>query len=121
MSERQYESIKRYFTVEELASLHDQLVVSVGEVRELRGQKAESMSIFGVQIKTAEKSVWDLQEKLATGYESIDVEVLAVMDMPTPGSKTIIRADSSEKIRVEPMTARERQQSFGFSEPGGES
>lgn len=121
MSERQYEPIRRYFSEEELAALHDQLVVSVGEVRELRGQKTQAMTVYGAQIKTAEKSVWDLQEKLAMGFESVDVEVLAVMDTPTPGMKTVIRADTSEKVRVEPMTAREKQQSFGFTETGGES
>jgi hypothetical protein len=117
MSERQYESIRRYFGKEELDGLHEQLVVQVGEVRELRGQKIQANTIINAQIKTAEKNVWDLQEKLATGYESIDVEVLPVMDTPKPGQKTIIRADTSEKIRVEPMTAREKQQSFGFTEP----
>jgi hypothetical protein len=121
MSERQYESIRRYFSAEELDALHEQLVVHVGEVRELRGQKTQANTIINAQIKTAEKTVWDTQEKLATGYESIDVEVLAVMDIPAPGQKTIIRADTSEKIRVEPMTAREKQQSFGFHEPGAES
>ena len=115
---RQYESIRRYFSDEELALLHEQLVVQVGEVKELRGQKLQTNTVINAQIKTAEKSVWDTQERLATGYESIDVEVLPVMDMPTPGMKTIIRADTSEKIRTEPMTAREKQQSFGFSEPG---
>jgi len=119
MSERQYESIRRYFGDEELAVLHEQLVVQVGEVKDLRGQKTQANTIINAQIKTAEKSVWDTQEKLATGYESIDVEVVPVMDTPKPGQKTIIRCDTSEKLRVEPMTARERQMSLGF-EPGGE-
>src|SRR5205809_2208389 len=39
MSERQYEPLRRYFGEEELAGLHEQLVVQVGEVRDLRGQK----------------------------------------------------------------------------------
>lgn len=119
MSERQYESIRRYFSDEELASLHEQLVVQVGEVKDLRGQKTQANMIVNAQIKTAEKSVWDVQEKLATGYESIEVEVVPVMDTPKPGMKTIIRCDTSEKLRTEPMTARERQMSLGF-EPGGE-
>jgi len=117
MSERQYEPLRRYFGEEELAGLHEQLVVQVGEVRDLRGQKTQTNTIINAQIKTAEKNVWDLQEKLATGYESIEVEVVAMMDTPQPGQKTIIRADTSEKVRVEPMTARERQSSFGFTEP----
>jgi hypothetical protein len=119
MSERQYEAIRRYFSDAELAVLHEQLVVQVGAVKDLRAQKTQANSVLNAEIKTAESNVWDSQEKLATGYESIEVEVLAVMDMPTPGMKTIIRADTSEKIRTEPMTAREKQQSFGFSEPEG--
>lgn len=120
MSDRQYEPIRRYFSAEELDALHEQLVVQVGDVRDLRAQKTQANTIINAQIKTAEKNVWDIQERLATGYETLDVEVLAVMDQPRPGQKTIIRADTSEKIRVEPMTAREKQQSFGFNEPGAE-
>jgi hypothetical protein len=39
------------------------------------------------------------------------------MDRPKPGMKTIIRADTSEELRIEPMTTREKQGTFGFQEP----
>lgn len=116
---RMYESVRRYFTEKEIAEFHEALVVRVGEVKELRGEKKQVDSTLGTAIKTAEKSVFDLQEKLATGYEVIDTEVIAIMDSPTPGMKKIVRVDNNESIRIEQMTTRERQQSFGFEERGG--
>jgi hypothetical protein len=116
--ERTYESVKRYFTEAEIAEMHEALVVRVGEVKELRGEKKQVDSTLGASIKTAEKGVFDLQEKLATGYEVMDVEVIAIMDEPSPGQKKIIRTDNNEVLRTEPMTSREKQQSFGFEEPG---
>jgi hypothetical protein len=43
--------------------------------------------------------------------------MVSVMDAPEHGQKEIRRVDTNEVVRTEPMTARERQQSFGFQEP----
>jgi hypothetical protein len=118
---RMYESVRRYFTEAEIAEMHEALVVRVGEVKELRGEKKQADSTLGASIKTAEKGVFDLQDKLATGYEVIDVEVISVMDEPSPGMKKIVRVDNNEVIRTEQMSAREKQQSFGFEEPPGKN
>ena len=118
MSDRQYESLRRYFEPKEIADMHEQLVQAVGEVKDLRTQKAQSTTTISAAIKTAETNVFSLQEKLVTGYETVDVEVIAVMDTPRPGMKKILRVDTNEVLREEPMSARERQQSFGFQEPG---
>jgi len=40
------------------------------------------------------------------------------MDRPTVGTKTIIRVDNGAEVRQEPMTTREKQQSFGFGIAG---
>lgn len=116
MAERQYESLRRYFTDTELATMHEQLVLEVGNVKELRATKTQTNATINAEIKSAEKNVWDLQEKLSTGFETLDVEVIAIMDSPAPGQKKIIRVDTNETIRTEPMTAKERQSSFGFDE-----
>jgi hypothetical protein len=114
---RTYEQVRRNFTERELAEMHEQLVVCVGNVKDLRAEKTQANSTINAAIKTAEKSVWDCQEKLALGYEVVDTEVIAAMDTPRPGMKRIVRVDTNETIREEPMTARERQGSFGFTEP----
>jgi hypothetical protein len=118
---RMYESVRRYFTEAEITEMHEALVVRVGEVKDLRGEKKQADSTLGASIKTAEKGVFDLQDKLATGYEVIDVEVISVMDEPSPGMKKIVRVDNNEVIRTEQMSAREKQQSFGFEEPPGKN
>lgn len=112
--QRQYESVRRPFTEREMADMNDQLVQAVGEVRTLRAEKTTQTSTLGAAIKTAEKLVFELQGKLSLGYEMIDVETFPVYDDPEPGRKKIVRADTSEVLRIEPMTPRERQQSFGF-------
>ena len=120
--QRQYESVRRPFTEREMADMNDQLVQAVGEVRTLRAEKTNQTSTLGAAIKTAEKLVFELQEKLSLGYENIDVEVVPVYDEPEPGMKKIVRFDNpSEVLRIEPMTPRERQQSFGFGITGEDS
>jgi hypothetical protein len=118
MGERQYESVRRYFSDTELAEMHEGLVQRVGEVKDLRAEKTQANASMNAAIKGTEKGVFDLQEKLALGYETVEVEVLAIMDRPTVGIKTIIRVDTGEELRREAMTAREKQQSFGFGIAG---
>lgn len=115
--QRQYESVRREFTEKEMADMHEALVQRVGDVKDLRSEKTQANATINAAIKGSEKAVYDLQEKLALGYEMVEVEVLAVMDRPTVGTKTIIRCDTGEELRTEPMTAREKQQTFGFQEP----
>jgi len=114
---QQFESVRRPFREDELVKMHDQLVVEVGNVKELRTQKTQTNTELNAAIKTAESCVWSTQEKLALGYELIDIEVVSVMDRPTVGQKEIVRADTGQVLRVEPMTLMERQQSFGFERP----
>ena len=107
---RQTELVRRDFTEPEIAKMHEDLVVKVGEVRGLREQKGSMVQTINNQIKTSEKDVWDLQSKLETGYEMIEVETIDLMDTPRPGWKTIIRSDTNEHLREVPMSPRERQQ-----------
>jgi hypothetical protein len=116
----QYEQVRRPFTDQEMADMHDALVQRLGDVEKLEAQKKQDNLVINAAIKGATKEVYDIRGKLAAGYEMIEVEVLAVMDKPKPGTKTIIRVDTSEELRTEPMSMRERQQSFGFTEPGDE-
>jgi hypothetical protein len=115
--QRTYEQVRRNFTDKEMTDMHDALVQRVGEVKDLRSEKTQANASMNAAIKGTEKGVFDLQEKLALGYETVEIEVLAVMDRPTVGTKTIIRVDTGQELRTEIMTAREKQQSFGFEEP----
>jgi hypothetical protein len=115
--QRQFESVRRNYTEQEMSSMNDGLVAAVGDVKNLRAEKTAAMSTMGAAIKQAENTVFDLQGKLSLGYELIDVETIAIFDEPEPGKKKIVRADTSEVLRVELMTAREKQTSFGFQEP----
>jgi hypothetical protein len=114
MGERTYEQQPRDFTKEELAAMHDQLVIELGTHKELRSTKTQNNATINAQIKGAEKTIYDLQDKLAKGYELVDIEVVTLMDSPAPGEKQILRVDNNKVIRTEVMTAQERQRNFGF-------
>jgi hypothetical protein len=115
--ERQYESVRQPFTDKEMAAMHDLLVERLGDVEKLEAQKKQDTLVINAAIRGATKEVYELRGKLALGYAMVEVEILAVMDRPKPGSKTIIRVDTGEELRTEPMSLRERQGSFGFQEP----
>lgn len=115
--QRQFESVRRNYTEQEMATMNDGLVAAVGDVKTLRADKTAALSSMGAAIKQSEKLVFELQGMLSQGYELIDVETITIFDEPEPGKKKIIRADTSEVLRVELMTQREKQSSFGFQEP----
>jgi hypothetical protein len=117
---RQYELVREDFTDRQMAEMHDSLVVRLGDVENLELQKKQETATVSAAIKSAQKEVHDLRSNLANGYQMVEVEVLSVMDRPTVGTKTIIRVDTGAEVRQEPMTSREKQQSFGFQDPEAE-
>jgi hypothetical protein len=120
--ERTYELVREDFTEQQMAEMHEALVVRLGDQENLEAKKKQENVTINAVIKGVAKEVHDLRANLANRYQMVKVEVLAVMDRPTLGTKTIIRVDTGAEVRTEPMTAREKQeqQSFGFQEPGQE-
>lgn len=117
--ERQFESVRRDFTESEIARMHEQLVVKVGEVRGLREQKGQMVATINNQIRTSEKEVWDLQGKLEAGFELEECEIFELMDTPRTGWKTIVRGDNNQHLREVPMSPREKQLQLFNDLPGG--
>jgi len=88
---RTYELVRQNFTEEQMADMHETLVARLGDVEDLELQKKQETAVINAAIKSAAKEVRDLRLKLHDTYEMVEVEVLAVMDRPTVGQKTIIR------------------------------
>lgn len=116
--QRQYENVRQPYTEKQIEEMKESLIQAVGEVRTLRTEKTAAMSSMGAAVKSAEKRVFELQEKLSLGYEIIETEVFFDFDKPEPGLKKVVRLDNGEVLRTEQMTPRERQQSFGFGISG---
>jgi len=114
-----YEAIKYTFDENEIRKLGEALARDTQVVFDLRERKASEAATLSAAIKTAEQRVGDLTTKINSGFEMREVECMVLMEIPRPGMKRIIRIDTNEQVRDEPMTMQEMQGNFGFAE--GES
>lgn len=113
---RQFESVPYKFTREEIHQLGQDLARANQQIYDLRGEKVTAVASLGAAIKAAEKCAADLTTKINQKFEMRSVEVIAVMDRPKVGAKTIVRSDSGEELRTEAMTLEEQQASLDFGE-----
>lgn len=124
MKDRLHEQVRYIFSADELRELGSMLAREAQGIYDLRQQKLEASAAISARIKAADGRAAKLTEKINNGYELREVEVMQVLEEPRPGMKRIIRVDTGEHLRDEPMSAAEMQSSFGFKEPedvGGES
>jgi hypothetical protein len=110
--DRQFESLKRYFTESELREMNAAMQGRMLELKTLKAEKTSILTTLGATIKTTERDIWDLLDKITTEYEIVDVEIVTLFDTPKAGVKRIVRVDNSEVLREEPMSAREQQRSL---------
>jgi len=109
-----YESVEHRFSGKELLALGKQLAAANQEVYRLRGEQKTVQSQMAAAVKGAEAIAAELSRKIENEREMREVEVHYQMDTPSPGIKTIVRADNGEPVRTEKMTNDERQQSLNF-------
>jgi|SRR5215469_2652591 len=110
----EYESVEHRFTDKELLALGKELARANQEVYRLRGEQKATQSHLAGLVKLAEKEAAELAGKIDRRTEMRDVEVYFVMDKPSAGLKTIMRADTGTEVRVARMTDRERQATLNF-------
>jgi hypothetical protein len=117
MSERRtFEALKYAFKPDELRELGEALARETGNVGTLEDQKKAATAELSAQIKQARRRCDELAEKINNGYELREVECMSMLETPRPGMKRVIRLDTNETVRDEPMTSAEMQSSFGFRE-----
>jgi hypothetical protein len=112
----QYESVEYRFTPEELRELGMDLGRANQTVYDLRSEKSSVVTSLGATIKSAEKHAAELTTKLNQKFEMREVEVVAEMDKPKPGLKTIYRTDTGDELRTVAMTLEEQQGTFRFDD-----
>lgn len=117
MEKRLYEPVKYTFTQDEIRELGEALAREEQTAFELAEHKAATVAEFMASLKAVNGRVADLVKKINNGYELREVECMVMMETPRPGMKRVIRMDTTEPIRDEPMTVAEMQSSFGFQEP----
>lgn len=84
---------------------------------ELEQQKKEIDAQIKGEIEQQKSIVQRLSSAISMGYEYRDVETHFVMDTPSPGTKTVVRVDTGEVLRTEPMTSSEKQGVLSFDQP----
>lgn len=111
---RKLESVKFTFNEEQMRELGQQLARENQSVYDQEKRKKEVDAELVAGIKSAYGRAELLTVKINNGYEMREVEVLHLYDEPRSGMKRVIRADTSELIREEPMTFEEKQGGLGF-------
>ncbi len=108
-------NVKYTFNREELRELGLRLADKARTVFSIRAARASAVAEFAGQIKTAEREVAELVDKLNSLSEHRDVECAIHYHEPKQGYKTILRLDNGELAREpEPMSEAEMQSSFVF-------
>jgi hypothetical protein len=113
---RLYEATKYVFSQDEIRALGEALAREAQAIVDLRDRKKTMVAAVSAQIQAANERAVNLATKINVGFELREVECLVLLETPRPGMKRIVRMDTNETIRDEPMTAREMQGSFGFGE-----
>lgn len=115
---REFENIEYRFSDEELLALGKQLAHANQTIYDFRSEKEAAVASLNSSIKTAEKEAADLTTKIERKSELREVEVVAVMDKPRVGLKTIVRADNGKEVRVAVMSLEEQQGTLDLGETG---
>ena len=103
------EMLKVYFTEEEIKEFSKKLAYQSKQLEELEDAKKSVVADFNSQIQSAKAEISKLANFINNGYEYKPVECKIIFNEPQVGIKTIIRTDTNEKVRTEPMTEDEMQ------------
>lgn len=111
---RVYEKLPKPLTDDELLRYGQELAAEVKRLGAIEQERKTAMAQLRAAGEATREKVVELTMLISSGYSKTEVEVLALMDTPVPGTKRIIRVDTNETVREEPMTDAERQDNFGF-------
>ena len=114
---RSYETVKNIFTEDERRRLGENLARTVQELVDNKAARVAAVADYTAKHKALENEAIRLTDCVNRGFEEIEAEVMTMYDRPRHGQKQILRVDTNEVLRTEPMTPRELQGSFGFQDP----
>jgi hypothetical protein len=97
------------FTQEELDDRRDRLSSAALRYDAVEEEKKTSNAHFTDQLKALRGEVRSLAKAIRRKKEDRDVPCVARFHDPSPFFKTVIRMDTGEVVRAEPMTHDERQ------------
>ena len=108
------EAVRCALTLSELRALGDELAAVVREHQEVYDAKAATVAEFGGRLKDLIARAHKIADTMRAGYQMREVVCILLMDTPREGMKQVVRLDTQEVLREEPMTANELQGMFVF-------
>ena len=108
------ERLKYTLSDGELRHLGDDLARAIRENIRVENDKKTAMAHYAMLQKESIANLADLSLKITNGYEWREIDCVVQLSTPRSGLKRIIRSDTNEVVREEPMTPAEMQAAFDF-------
>ena len=108
------EYLKYKFSEKELREKSEKLAQDCREKRETEEAKKQITSDLKAKIDAFDASISQISNHINSGYEFRYIECDVHLNDPDPGFKSIVRKDTFEVVKVEPMTAAELQEELDF-------
>lgn len=98
------------FTDEELATMRDELARLVLAESEVRLRKKAALEVFKEELEQLISTRRDIAQRIRRKSEDREIECRVEFHSPMLGQKRVIRMDTGELLREEPMTEDELQE-----------
>ena len=109
MAKRINVSLQCEYTPEELNEKRDELSATVIEANLVEGKKSDAAKAFKEELDALYSRTGILARQIKIRGEFRGVECAVEMNKPVTGVKRIVRLDTGELVKDEPMTYDERQ------------
>jgi hypothetical protein len=103
-------------TADELYRAGQDLAAATREAIASETEKKAAQAGYKARTEEAQARAAALSLKITQGYEMRDLDCVVYFSMPRAGMKQIVRPDTGEVVREEPMTEKELQAGFDFEE-----
>jgi hypothetical protein len=117
IEKRVVETCKYILSGAELRQAGEDLARATREAIACETDKKAAAAAYKARAEEAQSRCAALSLKITQGYEMRDLECVVYYQQPRAGLKQIVRPDTGEVLREEPMTQQEMQSEFVF-DPG---
>ena len=116
IEKRAVENCKCNLTAAEIRQAGEDLARATRDAIACETEKKEVVAAYKARAEHAQGRCASLSLKITQGYEMRDIECVVYYGTPRQGFKQVIRPDTGETIREEPMTPAEMQSVFDFDD-----
>jgi hypothetical protein len=111
--ERKYETVRDKITDEEFAKFSAELAAAEKELEAARAERKTAVSEIAGRMNAASKRIAELADIVHTRHKTVEVEVVRIVEKGADFAK-ILRMDTNDVLRMEPLTWLEKQENLGF-------